>query len=107
MDEMKWVSIVVLQVVLSSVGHVVGWRLGLTLSLKDEMSCGAELLLETKDDGLMYYLNRLWIPNKDDLRMMILDEAHKSRYSIHPGADKMYQDLRALYWWPGMKKDIA
>ncbi|KAD4385839.1 hypothetical protein E3N88_26008 [Mikania micrantha] len=66
-------------------------------SLKHEMSCGAELLLETKDDGLMYYLNPLWIPNRDDLRMMILDEAHKSRYSIHPGADKMYQDLRALY----------
>ncbi|KAD6796213.1 hypothetical protein E3N88_07109 [Mikania micrantha] len=76
-------------------------------SLKDEMSCGAELLLETKDDGLMCYLNRLCIPNRDDLRMMILDEAHKSRYSIHPGANKMYQDLRALYWWPGMKKDIA
>ncbi|KAD1930830.1 hypothetical protein E3N88_42132 [Mikania micrantha] len=76
-------------------------------NLKNEMSCGAEILLETKDDGLMYYLNRLWIPNRDGLRMMIMDEAHKSRYSIHPGADKMYQDLRALYWWPGMKKDIA
>ena len=75
--------------------------------LKNEMSCEAEVLLETKDDGLMYYLSRLWIPNRDDLRMMILDEAHKSCHSIHPGADEMYQDLRALYWWPGMKKDIA
>ncbi|GJS96036.1 putative reverse transcriptase domain-containing protein [Tanacetum coccineum] len=36
-----------------------------------------------------------------------MDEAHTSRYSIHPGADKMYHDLRDLYWWPGMKKDIA
>ncbi|KAL8256011.1 hypothetical protein R6Q59_031078 [Mikania micrantha] len=61
-------------------------------NLKNEMSCGAELLLATKDDGLMYYLNLLWIPNRDDLRTMILDEAHKSRKSIHPGADKMYQD---------------
>ncbi|GKF99800.1 putative reverse transcriptase domain-containing protein [Tanacetum coccineum] len=34
-------------------------------------------------------------------------EAHKSKYSIHPGADKMYYDLRDRYWWPGMKKDIA
>ncbi|KAD3336884.1 hypothetical protein E3N88_32403 [Mikania micrantha] len=76
-------------------------------NLKNEMSCGAEILLETKDDGLMYYLNRLWIPNRGDIRMVIIDEAHKSRYSIHPGSDKMYQDLRALYWWPGMKKDIA
>ncbi|GJW51251.1 putative reverse transcriptase domain-containing protein [Tanacetum coccineum] len=32
---------------------------------------------------------------------------HKSRYSVHPGADKMYYDLRDMYWWPGMKKDIA
>ncbi|GKE28111.1 putative reverse transcriptase domain-containing protein [Tanacetum coccineum] len=36
-----------------------------------------------------------------------MDEAHTSRYSIHPGADKMYYDLRDLYWWPGMKRDIA
>ncbi|KAJ0556864.1 putative nucleotidyltransferase, Ribonuclease H [Helianthus annuus] len=36
-----------------------------------------------------------------------MNEAHKSRYSIHPAADKMYQDLRTTYWWPGMKKDIA
>ncbi|GJR46278.1 putative reverse transcriptase domain-containing protein [Tanacetum coccineum] len=36
-----------------------------------------------------------------------MDEAHTSRYSIHPGADKMYHDLRDLYWWPGIKRDIA
>ncbi|XP_076933896.1 uncharacterized protein LOC143599961 [Bidens hawaiensis] len=36
-----------------------------------------------------------------------MDEAHKSRYSVHPGADKMYADLRSVFWWPGMKKDIA
>ncbi|GJV36225.1 putative reverse transcriptase domain-containing protein [Tanacetum coccineum] len=36
-----------------------------------------------------------------------MDEAHTSRYSVHPGADKMYYDLRDLYWWPGMKRDIA
>ncbi|KAD5960466.1 hypothetical protein E3N88_11938 [Mikania micrantha] len=43
----------------------------------------------------------------DELRTLILDEAHKTRYSVHPGADKMYQDLRSFYWWPGMKKDVA
>ncbi|GKB23239.1 putative reverse transcriptase domain-containing protein, partial [Tanacetum coccineum] len=42
-----------------------------------------------------------------DMRTLIMDEAHKSKYSIHPGADKMYYDLRDMYWWPGMKKDIA
>ena len=73
----------------------------------EEMSCGVEHQLETKQNGLSYYLNRIWIPDRDGLRTLIMDEAHKSRYSIHPGADKMYFDLRSTYWWPGMKKDIA
>ncbi|GKB30855.1 putative reverse transcriptase domain-containing protein [Tanacetum coccineum] len=47
------------------------------------------------------------IPLKGDVRTLIMDEAHKSKYSVHPGADKMYYDLRDMYWWPGMKKDIA
>ncbi|KAK9077950.1 hypothetical protein SSX86_002007 [Deinandra increscens subsp. villosa] len=76
-------------------------------NLHNELSCGAELQFETKSDGLLYFLNRLWIPDRDDLRAIIMNEAHKSRYSIHPGSDKMYLDLRKLYWWPGMKKDIA
>ncbi|GKD75457.1 putative reverse transcriptase domain-containing protein, partial [Tanacetum coccineum] len=42
-----------------------------------------------------------------DVRTLIMDEAHKSKYFVHPGADKMYYDLRDRYWWPGMKKDIT
>nr|GEY37809.1 putative reverse transcriptase domain-containing protein [Tanacetum cinerariifolium] len=42
-----------------------------------------------------------------DVRMVILNKAHKSRYFVHPGTDKMYHDLRDMYWWPGMKRDIA
>ncbi|KAI3687110.1 hypothetical protein L1987_80801 [Smallanthus sonchifolius] len=76
-------------------------------NMYEEMSCGVELLLESKPNGLLYYLNRIWIPDRDDLRTFLMNEAHKTRYSIHPGADKMYQDLRQQYWWPGMKKDIA
>ncbi|GKC66871.1 hypothetical protein Tco_1099469, partial [Tanacetum coccineum] len=45
------------------------------------------------------------VPLKGDVRTLIMDEAHKSKYSVHPGADKMYYDLRDMYWWPGMKKD--
>ncbi|GJY34725.1 reverse transcriptase domain-containing protein [Tanacetum coccineum] len=41
------------------------------------------------------------------LRDLIMHESHKSKYSIHPGSDKMYQDLKLLYWWPNMKADIA
>ncbi|KAI3741049.1 hypothetical protein L1987_58716 [Smallanthus sonchifolius] len=48
----------------------------------------------------------MWVPRSGDFRLKILDEAHKSRYSIHLGTTKMYQDLRKDYWWPGMKFDI-
>ncbi|GKC21597.1 putative reverse transcriptase domain-containing protein, partial [Tanacetum coccineum] len=53
------------------------------------------------------YLDRIWVPLKGDVRTLIIDEAHKSKYFIHPGADKMYYDLRDRYCWPRMKKDIA
>ncbi|GJQ95022.1 putative reverse transcriptase domain-containing protein [Tanacetum coccineum] len=42
-----------------------------------------------------------------NLRTVIMYESHKSKYSIHPGSDKMYQDMKKLYWWPNMKADIA
>ena len=45
--------------------------------------------------------------NLRDLRQKILDEAHKAKYTIHPGATKMYRDLREVYWWPGMKASVA
>ncbi|GKB93753.1 putative reverse transcriptase domain-containing protein [Tanacetum coccineum] len=47
------------------------------------------------------------VPLKGEVRTLIMDEAHKSKYSVHLGADKMYYDLRDRYWWPGMKKDIV
>nr|GEV44677.1 hypothetical protein [Tanacetum cinerariifolium] len=46
-------------------------------------------------------------PKRGEVRTLIMDEAHKLKYSVHPGADKMYYDLRDRYRWPGMKKDIA
>nr|GEY89318.1 putative reverse transcriptase domain-containing protein [Tanacetum cinerariifolium] len=46
-------------------------------------------------------------PKRGDVRTLIMDEAHRSKYSIHAGADKMYYDLRDRYWWPGMNKDIT
>ncbi|GKA69638.1 putative reverse transcriptase domain-containing protein [Tanacetum coccineum] len=50
---------------------------------------------------------RSWILCYGDLRALIMHESHKSKYSIHPGSDKMYQDLKKLYWWPNMKAEIA
>ncbi|GJR14234.1 putative reverse transcriptase domain-containing protein [Tanacetum coccineum] len=55
----------------------------------------------------VYYLDRIWVPLKGGVRTLIMDKDHKSKYSVHPGADKMYYDLRDMYWWSGMKKDIA
>nr|GEX30016.1 hypothetical protein [Tanacetum cinerariifolium] len=68
---------------------------------------GLDEMIEQRSDGTLYYMNRIWVPLKDDVRTSIMDEAHKSRYSVHLGADKMYYDLRDRYWWPGMKKDVA
>nr|GFB84491.1 putative reverse transcriptase domain-containing protein [Tanacetum cinerariifolium] len=68
---------------------------------------GLETHFERRDDGGIYFFDRIWIPSVGGVRKLIMDEAHTSRYSIHPGADKMYYDLRDLYWWPGMKRDIA
>nr|GEV65166.1 putative reverse transcriptase domain-containing protein [Tanacetum cinerariifolium] len=62
--------------------------------------------LEPHADGTLCLNNRSWIPLYDDLRALIMNESHKSKYSIHPGLDKMYQDLKKFYWWPNMKAEI-
>ncbi|GKA50239.1 putative reverse transcriptase domain-containing protein [Tanacetum coccineum] len=63
--------------------------------------------LEPRADRTLCLNNRSWIPCLGDLRALIMHESHKSKYSIHPGSDKMYQDLKKLYWWPNMKAEIA
>nr|GEV93347.1 putative reverse transcriptase domain-containing protein [Tanacetum cinerariifolium] len=61
---------------------------------------GLETHIERRDDGGIYFFDHIWIPLVGGVRKLIMDEAHTSRYSIHLGADKMYYDLRDLYWWP-------
>nr|GEV41753.1 putative reverse transcriptase domain-containing protein [Tanacetum cinerariifolium] len=68
---------------------------------------GLDEMIEQRSDGTLYYLDQIWVPFKGDVRTVIIDKAYKSKYSVHPGADKMYYDLRDRYWWPGMKKDTA
>ncbi|GKF15918.1 putative reverse transcriptase domain-containing protein [Tanacetum coccineum] len=68
---------------------------------------GLDDQMERRSDGALYYLDRIWVPLTSDVRTLIMDEAHKSKYSVYPRADKMYYDLRDMYWWPRMKKDIA
>ena len=70
--------------------------------LTSEEKCG-----QKDDKGVIRNLKRIWIPNVSELKNEILHDAHNSRYSIHPGSTKMYQDLKKNFWWPNMKKEIA
>ncbi|GJY36561.1 putative nucleotidyltransferase, ribonuclease H [Tanacetum coccineum] len=62
---------------------------------------------EDDSRGIKTHQGRIYIPFRSDVKELILEEAHKSKYSIHPGATKMYLDLKRNYWWPGMKRDCA
>ncbi|GJW97103.1 putative reverse transcriptase domain-containing protein [Tanacetum coccineum] len=81
------------------------------MELRTENSKDPEKLrtenLEPCGDGTLCLNGRSWLPCYGDLRTVIMHESHKSKYSIHPGSDKMYQDMKKLYWWPNMKADIA
>ncbi|GJX83883.1 putative reverse transcriptase domain-containing protein [Tanacetum coccineum] len=63
--------------------------------------------LEPHTDGTLCLNGRSWLSCYGDLRTVIMHESHKSKYSIHSGSDKMYQDMKKPYWWPNMKADIA
>ncbi|GKD42423.1 putative reverse transcriptase domain-containing protein [Tanacetum coccineum] len=76
-------------------------------NLKAENLRGIDKAFEIRPDGTRCIKNRSWLPLFGNLRDLIMHESHKSKYSIHPGSDKMYQDLKKLYWWPNMKAVIA
>ncbi|GJT18483.1 putative reverse transcriptase domain-containing protein, partial [Tanacetum coccineum] len=69
--------------------------------------CGMIKKLEPRADGTLCVNGRSWIPYRGNFRELIMNESHKSKYSVHPGSDKMYQDLKKLFWWPNMKDGIA
>nr|GEY82717.1 putative reverse transcriptase domain-containing protein [Tanacetum cinerariifolium] len=68
---------------------------------------GFEKQPERKEDNGLYFVERIQVPAYGNLRNLIMNGAHTTKHSVHPGSDKMYYDLRDLYWWPGMKKDIS
>ena len=59
------------------------------------------------DDGVLRFRGRVCIPEDIELKGMILEEGHKSHFSMHPGMTKMYHDLKESFWWSGMKQDVA
>nr|GEV49135.1 putative reverse transcriptase domain-containing protein [Tanacetum cinerariifolium] len=68
---------------------------------------GLVKMIKLRNNRALYYLDRIWVPLKGDMRTLIMDRVYNSKYSVHPGADKKYYDLKDRYWWPGMKKDIV
>jgi hypothetical protein len=59
------------------------------------------------EEGVLWYKGRICVPSIKELKDKILHEMHDSTYSIHPGGNKMYHDLKATYWWYGMKRDVV
>lgn len=75
--------------------------------LKTQLFGGKSKEFRTSSNGLVYFKDRICVPNFEILRKQIMSEAHETPYSVHPGATKMYKDLRENYWWPNMKNEIA
>ena len=77
------------------------------LELKGAVHNQRVKVLSQKVDGVIRYLGRLCVPDVGELREHILAEAHNSTYSIYRGATKIYHDLREVYWWNYLKRDIT
>ncbi|GKB00558.1 putative reverse transcriptase domain-containing protein [Tanacetum coccineum] len=76
-------------------------------NIKAENLRGMDKAFEIRPDGTCCIKNQSWLPLFGNLGDLIMHESHKSKYFIHPGSDKMYQDLKKLYWWPNMKAIIT
>ncbi|RVW16032.1 Transposon Tf2-12 polyprotein [Vitis vinifera] len=77
------------------------------VQVMEEVKMGSKNDFVLSDDEILRFGTRLCVPNDEDLRRELLEEAHCSKFAIHPGGTKMYKDLRQNYWWSGMKHDIA
>ena len=65
---------------------------------------GKETGFSMNGDGSLYYRDRVCVPNDDDLKKSILEEAHSGSFAMHPDSTKMYQDLKTSYWWSGSRE---
>nr|XP_043615803.1 uncharacterized protein LOC122587703 [Erigeron canadensis]XP_043615809.1 uncharacterized protein LOC122587709 [Erigeron canadensis] len=74
---------------------------------KESIGKKKRLAMETNSRGFRTYKGRIWVPLLDGNRELILEEAHRSRYSVHPGVTKMYADLKPIYWWPNIKGEVT
>ena len=75
--------------------------------LVSQIGNGKEIEFTVNEDGVLYYKDRVCVPDDNDLRKAILEEAHSGSFAIHLGSTKMYQDLKMSFWWSEMKRDIS
>jgi hypothetical protein len=75
--------------------------------IKEKVRSGEPTDFSIDDIDVLWFKNRLMVPKVPELRQLILDEAHNTRFSIHPGSNKMYHDLKQRFWWTKMKIKIA
>ncbi|WVZ53878.1 hypothetical protein U9M48_004766 [Paspalum notatum var. saurae] len=72
-----------------------------------ELRKGKAKCFRLDDQGVLWFGKRLVVPKNFERRKLILDESHNSQFAIHPGSNKMYQDLKQIFWWTRMKREIA
>ena len=77
------------------------------MSKKEKVEQGLSEGFRIKDDGTLWLNGCLLVPLTRDIRHRLLEAAHSSSYTMHPGSTKMYHDLRIHYWWEGMKREVA
>ena len=75
--------------------------------IKEDIDSGGYSEYDLSDSGLLRFRKRICVPGDEEIKKAILEEAHRSNYSIHPGVTKMYNDLKGVYWWPKMKFDVT
>ena len=68
---------------------------------------GDKIGFSVKEEGSLYFQNRLCVPNDKELKKKLLFKAHNTIFTMHPRGNKMYQDLKPQYWWKGMKRDVT
>ena len=76
-------------------------------AIVNQIGEGKEIEFSMKEDGSLYYKDRVCVPNDSELKKAIIEEAHNGSFVMHPGSTKMYQDLKVSYWWSGMKRDVS
>ncbi|WVZ81244.1 hypothetical protein U9M48_028640 [Paspalum notatum var. saurae] len=75
--------------------------------IRDEINDKKKACFKLDEEGVLWFKNRLVVPKDMELRKKILDEAHTSMFTLHPGSNKMYQELKQKFWWTCMKREIA